>query len=451
MTYITFMLEIHQPIRLSRAFPYERLKRMAEGLSITDRYFDRKLNEEVFRKVAKKCYFPTFNILNELVAETKDTEKPFKVSLGVSGPFVEQAIRYEPQLVELLRQLLRTGNAEILGNTYYHSLSGLFPGEKDEFVEQVKEHSSLVRSTFDFSPKVFENTEFIYNDTIARIVESLGFEGILSEGVESVLGWRSPNYVYSALGAGRLKLILRHYKLTDDVGFRFSQKTWVEYPLMADKYVNWLSSTPGDVLLLAMDIETFGEHHWVDTGIFEFLKALPREVQKKRDLNWATPTEVVTGVPASGVILVPETKTISWADVEKDTTAWLQNPMQRISFERLVSLEPYLKEIAKKEVTDVWRLLQQSDHLYYMSTKSGGPGEVHSYFSPYSSPAEAFSVYDSVLTDYEGRVGSLVAEARKTKKTSTPTTSRESSNKVMGEAASAHGHSRTSERKTGHQ
>ena len=393
---------------------------MADGLSILDRYFDRKLNEEVFRKVAKKCYFPTFTMLNELATQTKDTEKPFKVSLGMSGPFLEQAIRYEPELIELLRQLLRTGSAEILGGTYYHSLCGLFPGEKEEFVEQVKEHSSFVKSTLDYTPHVFENTEFIYNDTIARIVESLGFEGILSEGVESVLGWRSPNYVYSALGAGRLKLILRHYKLTDDVGFRFSQKSWAEYPLMADKYVNWLSSTPGDVLLLAMDIETFGEHHWADTGIFEFLRALPSEVRKKKDLSWATPTEVVRSVPASGVILIPETKTISWADIEKDTTAWLQNPMQRISFERLVLLEPYVREIGRKDVTDVWRLLQQSDHLYYMSTKGGGPGEVHSYFSPYSSAAEAFSVFDSVLTDYEGRVGSVVAEARKKRRSAVP-------------------------------
>jgi alpha-amylase len=162
-----------------------------------------------------------------------------------------------------------------------------------------------------------------------------------------------------------------------------------------------------------MDIETFGEHHWVDTGIFEFLKALPQCVMKKRDLAWATPSEVVKKVPASGVILVPETKTISWADVEKDTTAWLQNPMQRISFERLVALEPYVRMINRKEVTDIWRLLQQSDHLYYMSTKSGGPGEVHSYFSPYSSAAEAFSVFDSVLTDYEGRVGTLALDLKR--------------------------------------
>ncbi|MHB8567040.1 MAG: glycoside hydrolase family 57 protein [Nitrososphaerales archaeon] len=415
MTSISLMLEIHQPMRLSRAFPYERLKRIAEGSSITDRYFDKKLNEDVFRKVAKKCYFPTFATVLDLVNKSSGSASPFKVSLGISGPFLEQAIRYEPQLVELLKQLVKTGHVEILGGTYYHSLSGVFPGEKQEFIEQVREHSSLIKTMLGYETKVFENSEFIYNDTIAKLVESLGFEGILSEGVESVLEWRSPNYVYSALGAGRLKLLLRHYKLTDDVGFRFSQKTWPEYPLMADKYVDWLSSTPGDLVLLAMDIETFGEHHWVDTGIFDFLRALPGQVATRRDLNWALPHEIIKNVPSSGVILVPETKTISWADVEKDTSAWLQNSMQRISFDRLVALEPYVREVNRKEVTDIWRLLQQSDHLYYMSTKGGGPGEVHTYFSPYSSASEAFSVYDSVLTDYEGRVGVLVGDLRKKK------------------------------------
>ncbi len=409
------MLEIHQPIRLSKSFPSERLARIAGGLPVTDRYFDKALNEEVFRKVANKCYYPTFSILSSLIETTNDWERPFKVSFGLSGPFVEQAIRYEPKLIEMLAGLVRTGGVEILGNTYYHSLASLFPGEKKEFVEQVREHSSLIKSNFGYETKTFENTEFIYNDTIAKIVESLGFEGILSEGVESVLGWRSPTYLYSAQGTKNLKVLLRHYKLTDDIGFRFSQRSWVEYPLTADKYANWLGTTPGDMILLAMDIETFGEHHWVETGIFEFLKALPIEVSKNKDLVWATPREMTQKLSSLGVISVPDHTTISWADVEKDASAWVQNPMQRISFDRLVALEPYVREIAKKEVSDIWRLLQQSDHLYYMSTKGGGPGEVHSYFSPHGSAAEALVVFDSVITDYEGRVGALVAEDRKKK------------------------------------
>lgn len=416
MTFLTLVLEIHQPIRLNRAFPLERLSRIADGNSITDRYFDKKLNEEVFKKVAGKCYFPTFRILQELIEQSKEWERPFKVSFGVSGPFLEQVVRYTPELIDLMKKLLQSGNVEMLGGTYYHSLSSLFPGEKGEFVEQVEEHRSLVKSMLGFEVKVFDNAEFIYNDTIAKIVESLGFEGILSEGVESILGWQSPNYLYSALGTQNLKLLLRHYRLTDDVGFRFSQKSWAEYPLTANKYASWLSATPGDLILLAMDIETFGEHHWTDTGIFEFLKSLPEQIRSKKDLSWATPYEVIHKLPASGAVPVPEQRTISWADIEKDTSAWLENPMQRVSFERIVALEQYVREINRKEVTDIWRLLQQSDLLYYMSTKGGGPGEVHSYFSPHSSAAEAFVAFDSVITDYEGRIGGLASDQRKKKR-----------------------------------
>ncbi len=416
MTFLSFVLEIHQPIRLNRAFPLERLSRIANGNSITDRYFDKKLNEEVFKKVAGKCYFPTFRILQELIEQSKDWDRPFKVSFGASGPFLEQAVRYTPELLDLMKKLLGSGNVEILGGTYYHSLCSLFPGEKSEFVEQVEEHRSLVKSMLGFEVKVFDNSEFIYNDAIARTVESLGFEGILSEGVESMLGRRSPNYLYSAMWTENLKLILRHYRLTDDVGFRFSQKSWVEYPLTAKKYVGWLSATPGDLILLAMDIETFGEHHWTDTGIFEFLKSLPEEIRSKKDLSWATPYEAIHNLPSSGSIPVTEQRTISWADTEKDISAWLENPMQRVSFDRIVALEPYVREINRKEVTDVWRLLQQSDLLYYMSTKGGGPGDVHSYFSPHSSVAEAFVALDAVLADYEGRVGGLASDQRKKKR-----------------------------------
>jgi alpha-amylase len=413
LPFLSLMLEVHQPIRLNRSFPNQHLKKIADGQPVTGDYFDKKLNEEVFRKVASKCYSPTFSILKDLIEASSDWERPFKVTFGLSGPFLEQAALYEPELVDMLRGLVRTGRAEILGNTYYHSLASLFPGNKTEFIEQVKMHTSFVRTMTGFQTRIFENTEFIYNDAIAGIVESLGFLGILTEGAESVLGWRSPNYLYSAAGSKNLKLLMRHYRLTDDVGFRFSQKSWVGYPLTADKYSNWLASTPGDMILLAMDIETFGEHHWSDTGIFEFLKALPSEIRSKPNLVWATPYDIISDLSTSGTLAVPEDKTISWADVEKDATAWIQNPLQKISFDRLANLQSYVQQINKKEVTDIWRLLQQSDHLYYMSTKSGGPGEVHSYFSPHSSAAEAFAVFDSVITDYEGRVGYQYSEIKK--------------------------------------
>jgi alpha-amylase len=413
MTLLSFVLEVHQPIRLNKAFPHERLPRIANGESVTERYFDKALNEEVFRKVATKCYFPTFRILDELITQTRDWDDPFKVSFGISGPFLEQAVRYVPDLIDLLRKLVKSGNVEILGGTYYHSLASLFPGDKTEFVEQVQQHRASVKSILGTEVRIFDNTEFIYNDTIAKLSETMGFKGILSEGVENILGWRSPNFLYSAVGTSNLKLLLRHYRLTDDVAFRFSQRSWPEFPLTADKYSEWLSSTPGDVILLAMDIETFGEHHWIETGIFEFLRALPEQIRKRQNLSWVTPFEAISKLNSSGAISVPEEETISWADVEKDATAWLQNPMQKVSFERLVALNPYLSKINLKEVTDVWRLLQQSDHLYYMSTKGGGPGEVHSYFSPHRSATEAFVVFDSVLSDYEGRIGVLSADLSK--------------------------------------
>src|SRR5579863_2685472 len=208
LTLLSLVLEIHQPVRINRSFPLERLSRIANGLSVTDHYFDRKLNEEVFKKVARKCYYPTFSILRELLESSERSEPPFKVTFGVSGPFVEQAMRYEPELIETMKRLVASGRVEILGNTYYHSLASLFPGDKSEFKEQVREHSSLVRSVLNYETKVFENTEFIYNNTIAQIVESLGFEGILSEGAESVLGWRSPTFLYSAEGTKALKLML---------------------------------------------------------------------------------------------------------------------------------------------------------------------------------------------------------------------------------------------------
>jgi len=420
MTNIVLSFEIHQPRRLNRLFPYERVKRIAAGESLIDRYFDDKLNKEIFSRVSKKCYNPTFDILSELVKNSSSSDKPFKVSLGMSGMFLYQAALYEPQLVEKLKSLVATGNVELLGGTYYHSLASLSSLGLNEFIAQVKEHKDLIKQVFGYEVRVFENTEYIYNNEIARAVESLGFQGILTEGLTRLLEWRSPTYIYSAVGTENIKLLLRHFVLSDDIAFRFSLRTWSEYPLSAEKYATWLSKTGGDVILIAVDIETFGEHHWADTGIFDFLKALPDAVAKAGNLSWATPSEVISSTPASGAINVPKEKTISWADVEKDCTAWIDNSMQRISFDRLCRLEPYIKEINDAGVTKLWRFLQQSDHFYYMSTKGGSPEAVHSYFSPYSSPAEAFATFDSILSDFEGKIGTLYYRVKKSKAPTTP-------------------------------
>ena len=422
MTYIVLAFEIHQPRRLNRMFPYERIKRIALGESVMERYFDDKLNKEIFARVSKKCYNPTFDILLELIKETSGTDKPFKVTLGMSGMFLYQAALYEPQLVEKLKALVATGNVEILGGTYYHSLASLSNLGMNEFMQQVKEHKELIKQVFGYEVKVFENTEYIYNNEIAKVVEGLGFKGILTEGVPKILEWRSPTYVYSAIGTESIKLLLRHYILSDDIGFRFSLKTWSEYPLTAEKYATWLSQTGGDVILVAVDIETFGEHHWSDTGIFDFLKYLPKEVSKMGNLQWATPSEVIANTPSSGAISVPVEKTISWADIEKDVSAWIENSMQRIAFDRLYKLEPYLREINDAGMFKIWRFLQQSDHFYYMSTKGGSPEAVHKYFSPYSSAAEAYATFDSILSDFEGKIGTLYYRIKKARTPSTPTT-----------------------------
>ncbi|MEM3437101.1 MAG: glycoside hydrolase family 57 protein [Nitrososphaerales archaeon] len=410
---ICLSLIVHQPIRLNRTFPYERVKRMAEGASIMDRYFDDKLNQEVFNKLLKKCYNPTLNILLEMINSTEKSDKPFKLSLFLSGLFIEQVIRYKPELIEFLRKLVAKNHIEILGGNYYNSLASVYPGDKIEFIEQAKIHRDLMRKLFGMEPNVFQNTELIYNDSIAKIVKKIGYEGILTEGVDNILGMKSPNYVYSSPGDGEVKLLFRHHRLSDDIRFRFSDKTWNEFPLTVGKFCDWLAATPGEVISIVLEIETFGEYNSEDTGIFDFLKNLPVEVAKRNNLIWSTPTEVIRNNQPKGTIIVPEVRTISWAN-NKDMSSWLENPMQRISFDRILNLAPYIKEINDVGITKIWRLFQQSDYLLYMSTKK----ELElakPYYSYYSSPAEAFAVFNSAFTDFEGKVATIVQRIRKSK------------------------------------
>ncbi|MCP8305077.1 MAG: alpha-amylase [archaeon] len=422
MTHICFVIDAHQPFRLNRNFPYERVKRIAEGASVMDRYFDGKLNHEVFTKFSKKCYNPTFNILLEMIDSTYESEKPFKASLCLSGLFIEQAIKYEPDLIELLKKLVATKHVEILGGDYYHSLVSVCPGGMSEFIEHVKCHHDLMKKLFRVEPNIFENTELIYNNSVAKVMEKFGYEGILTEGVDDILERKLPTYIYSSPGDKGLKLLFRHYRLTDDLRLRFSKRTWSEFPLTAEKYCDWLSATPGDVILIALEIETFGGYNSEETGIFDFLKELPIEVAKRENLRWSTPTEVIKNIQPSGTIIIPDVRTISCADEKKDMSPWLENSMQRISFDRIFNLRPYIKEINDAGITMVWRLLQQSDHLSYMSTRIDREGEQshHSYFS---SPAEAFAVFDAIHTDFEGKVAIIVQRIKKSKlQRSTPTT-----------------------------
>jgi alpha-amylase len=375
----------------------------AKPMDLFNLYFDHNLNRQVFDRVAEKCYFPSNNIILEQVDRFKHERKQFKVTYSITGVFIEQCERWNPSLIESFRQLAQTGCVEFLEETYYHSLSSLFDSVRSEFIEQVNMHRQLLKDVFDYEPKILVNTECLYNNQIAKTVESLGYKAIVTEGVEKILEWRSPNYVYKARGSN-IRLLLRNYRLSDDIGFRFSTPQWKEHPLTASKYSRWLSATPGQVITIFIDYETLGEHHWPETGIHEFLRWLPSEVVKWDNLNWATPTEVVNRYQPVGEIDVNEFSSVSWADLERDISAWLSNPMQWTCYNLVKELEPLVKQMGENDLLHLWRCFQVSDHLYYLSTKGGGAGDVHSYFNPLGNPMQAFVTYMLALTDFEARV-----------------------------------------------
>ncbi|MET1160203.1 MAG: alpha-amylase [Thermoprotei archaeon] len=396
MVDIVFVFEVHQPYRIRKEIHNRILERALEkelDLSdLEDIIFDTELNKYVFQRVSRKCYIPATKIILELIDKYKNTNKPFKVSFSLSGLFIEQALRWEPEVIDLFRKLVDTGYIELVGQTFYHSLASLMPLPGYlELREQIEEHRRVLREVFGYDPVTVENTEFIYNNDIACFLEKLGFKTILTEGVDWVLGWRSPNYVYRAYGCS-IRVLTRDYRLSDDIGFRFSDRNWDQYPLTADKYASWLAGKSGDVVVLAMDYETFGEHHPVESGILEFLKWLPHEVSRYPHLEFSIPREVVEKHPVRGVYDVPSWATISWAD-ERDVSAWLGNSMQNSAFRILNDIRPYVVATGDKSLIRLWKLLSTSDHFYYMATKHGSLEEVHSHFSPYDNPIEAHTVY----------------------------------------------------------
>jgi len=375
-----------------------RLKRFslfdseAPGASaLFERYFDRELNEKIFRKVAGKCYLPA----NSLMLELLEKYPEMKVSYSLTGVFIDQCEMFGKDVLESFCSLAKTGRVDFLNETYYHSLSSLFKS-KLEFFRQVEHHRKKIEEVFGVKPKVFRNTEALFSNEIAALAEGMGYSGIMTEGIDHVLNWRSPNYPYSVKGCQKIRALLRNYKLSDDVGYRFSEKKWNEYPLTAEKYAKWLSSAQGDCVNIFMDYETFGEHHWADTGIFDFLRHLPSEMKKHPNLRFATPSEVASHEP-KGEIDVHNT--ISWADMERDTSAWLGNEMQQECFSVLEGLEQSVLSCEDKNIHRAWRLLQNSDHLYYLSTKSLSDQDVHNYFSPYESPFEGFINFMNILQD----------------------------------------------------
>ncbi len=405
LTDVVLVFEVHQPHRLKRNLFWEnKVFRRLKKEELFDYYFDNAVDKEIFKRAARKCYFPSNRILLDVIDEHRKQKRQVKVSFSVSGVFLEQCEMFERDLLETFKQLAETGCVEFLNQTYYHSVASLYP-EKDEFIEQVKLHRQTVKSLLGYAPTVFENTELLYNNTIARIADDLGYKGIFMEGVEKVLSGKSPNYLYTPKGGKKIKVLLRNYKLTDDIGFRFSARWWSEWPLTADKYAHWLADTKGDCINIFPDYETFGEHHWPETGIHGFLRHLPEEILKWEHMNMATPSEVVDHHASAGEIDVPETGgTVSWADLERDSSGWLGNALQWAYFTGLRRLEALVKEADDPEFLKLWRYFQTSDHLYYMFAAGGAPGEVHAYFSPYKSPMDAFVAAQASLLDFENRL-----------------------------------------------
>lgn len=397
MLNVVFYFQVHQPYRL------KHLNVLDIGKN-TD-YFDDRLNAQVMRKVAEKCYLPTNKLLLELI---RKLEGRFKVAYSITGTAIEQFRTWSPETLDSFKALVDTGCVELLGETYYHSLAFLY--DRNEFLDQVALHRGLMQKEFGYHPETFRNTELIYQDSLSDLVfEIEGFKTIITEGAERILDWRTPLYAYKNYSKN-INLLLKYYQLSDDIAFRFSNREWPEYPLTVDKFVNWidhltLTETQGrnQFLNLFMDYETFGEHQWADSGIFDFMQHFPEEVLKRQHLGFATPKETYTlaNYQQEGLSFP---QPVSWADAERDLSAWLSNDMQHNAIETLYRLIDAVKQKGDPELLEIARKLSTSDHFYYMCTKYFTDGDVHKYFSPYDSPDQAYIYYMNAMADLEERL-----------------------------------------------
>ena len=394
MVSVCFYFQIHQPLRLRNYSVFE--------IGNHNGYFDEHKNEAIIKKVTRKCYLPTNKIILDLI---NSTDGQFKVAYSMTGVVLEQLEKYEPNVIDSFKDLVDTGCVEFLDETYYHTISFLY--SKEEFKEQAELHNKKIRQLFNFSPKVFRNTELIFNNELAAYVERMGYKGILAEGADPILDWRSPNFLYWPKGGKDIKLLLKNYRLSDDIAFRFSEKSWKEFPLTAPKYAQWINKINGNgnVVNLFMDYETFGEHQWEDQGIFEFLKQMPYELLKHPDNDFVTPSEAIKRYEPVAELDFPHY--VSWADIERDLSAWLGNKMQQEALKEIYHLETAVKLSNSPALIDEWRKLQTSDHFYYMCTKWFNDGDVHKYFNPYDSPYEAFVAYMNILNDFKIKANKL--------------------------------------------
>ena len=395
MRAICLYLHIHQPVRYRE---YSIFDVGNDSNYYYDKYEGRQSNERIFRKVAEKSYYPMLDLL----LENMKRHKEFKVSFSITGTWLEQAQMWGPELIDKIREMVKMGQAEIVGETYYHSLAFFY--NMDEFNDQVKMHSETIEKLFGVKPKVFRNTEFAYNDSLAHWADEAGYKGILAEGWDKVLGWRSPNHVYKPVGCNKIRLLLKNYRLSDDIAFRFSNRAWSEWPLTVPKYQQWVDNDclRGNLINLFMDFETFGEHQWKDTGIFDFMNTLIPSWLSEYENKFVTVSEACDLEEPEGEISMPET--ITWADTERDLSAWLSNHMQWSAMDAIYGMRDQILATKDGKLISDWRHMTTSDHPYAMCTKYWNDGDVHAYFSAYASPYEAFMYYMNVIRDIEYRL-----------------------------------------------
>jgi len=393
MKSLCFYFQVHQPFRL-RTYRFFDIGHQHD-------YFDEYANRYKIRQLAEKCYLPANQMLLDLIAKHGND---FKVAFSISGMALEQFELYAPEVLESFKQLAKTGNVEFLAETYVHSLASL--KSKTEFFNQVKKHEQRIQELFGVKPKAFRNTELIYNDEIGNYVFELGYNTIVTEGPKHILGWKSPNLLYCSAANPKVKLLMRNFQLSDDIAFRFSVQEWSQWPLTAEKYAQWLNNLDPktEVVNLFMDYETFGQNQSKKSGIFDFMKALPQAILKKTHFKFQTPTELSAALQPASPLHIPYS--ISWADEERDMTAWLGNEMQNEAVNKLYSLEPWINKCNDPDLISNWEKLQISDHFYYMSTKWFSEGVVKTRVNPYNSPYDAFINYMNVLVDFEIRVRS---------------------------------------------
>ena len=393
---ICLYFQVHQPARL-------RLYRFFD-IGKDSHYYDDFANRTILRRVAQKCYLPMNALLLELIEANKGA---FKVAFSISGTVLEQFDRYAPEVIDSFRKLAQTGNVEFLSETYYHSLASL--ASETEFKYQVEKHKAAIEHYFGVTPKAFRNTELIYSDAIGEMVYDMGFKTMLTEGARHVLGWKSPNFVYSCAQAPGLKLLLKNSSLSDDIAFRFSDRGWSDWPLTGEKYLSWVKAAAQneEVVNLFMDYETFGEHQKASSGIFDFMRYFPQEVIKDGEFEFVTPSQAAKKHRPVGELDVMDP--ISWADEERDVTAWLGNELQNDAFNKLYDQVEKLSLLDNEALWSDFGHLQESDHFYYMCTKFFSDGAVHKYFNPYDTPYEAFINYMNVLSDFILRVDDAIS------------------------------------------